>query len=278
VSRYPRSAALAALLLFVLARPASAQGTGARQFGVWLDDATVSPPGQGWATFGVGYVRATFGEQWDAPSVDAGIGIPPKIQIALSVPFSRINYTDGTATRSVGDAYGSVKMTLLDPAEPGRSFGLAVVPIVEFLSSSSVQEGAGRTYWALAVPVEKRFETFRTYGSAGYYSRGSAFAAGAVEVPVSTNVTVTGTLSFAHSLEDDPLSDAQGLSGSRLDLSAGAVYFFSPKATLYASLGRTLSHIDTNAATFAFAAGVSFGFQHRIGGPDRTATGKPLRP
>jgi hypothetical protein len=278
VSRYPGSAALAALVLFVLARPASAQGTGARQFGVWLDDATVSPPGQGWATFGVGYVRANFGEQWDAPSVDAGIGIPPKIQIALSVPFSRINYADGTSSRSVGDAYGSVKMTLLDPAEPGRSFGVAIVPVVEFLSSSSVQEGAGRTYWALALPAEKRFETFRTYGSVGYYSRGSAFAAGAVEVPVSTNVTVTGTLSFAHSLDDDPLAEAEGTSGSRWDVSGGAVYFLNPKATLYASIGRTISHIDVNAATFTFAAGVSVGFQHRIGGPDRAASGKPRRP
>jgi hypothetical protein len=274
VSRHLGSAALA-LLLLVAARPASAQGTGARQFGVWLDDATVSPPGQGWATFGVGYVRANFGEQWDAPSADAGIGIPPKIQIALSVPFTRVDYSDGTTTRSVGDVYGSAKMTLLDPAEPGRSFGVAVVPIVEFLSSSSVQEGAGRTHWALAVPVEKRFESFRVYGSGGYYSRGSAFAAGAVEVPVSTNVTVTGTLSFAHSLEDDPVAEAEGTSGSRWDVSGGAVYFLNPKATLYASLGRTISHIDANAATFTFAAGVSFGFQHRIGGPDRPGRAKP---
>lgn len=275
MTRHLGSAALAALLLFVLARPASAQSTGARQFGVWLDDATVSPPGQGWGTFGVGYVRADFGEQWDAPSADVGIGIPPKIQISLSVPFTRIDFTDGTTIRSMGDAYGAVKMTLLDPAEPDRSFGVAIVPVVEFLSSSSVEEGAGRTHWALAVPVEKRFETFRVYGSAGYYSRGSAFAAAAAEVPVSTNVTVTGTLSFAHSLEDDPVSDAEGLSGSRWDVSGGAVYFLNPKATLYASLGRTISHIDTNAATFAFAAGVSFGFQHRIGGPDRPASGKP---
>lgn len=278
MGRFIGGAAVAALLLFVLARPASAQGTGARQFGVWLDDATVSPPGEGWATFGVGYVRASFGEQWDAPSLDAGIGIPPKIQISVSAPFTRVDYTDGTTTRSMGDAYGAVKMTLLDPADPDRSFGLAIVPVVEFLSSSSVAEGEGRTYWALAVPVEKRFESFRTYGSVGYYSRGSGFAAGAVEVPVSERVTVTGTLSFAHSLEDDPVADAEGSSGSRWDLSGGAVYFLNPKATLYASIGRTISHIDVNAASFAFAAGVSFGFQHRIGGPGRTATGAPKRP
>jgi hypothetical protein len=273
-----RGAVTAALLLFVIARPASAQGTGARQFGVWLDDATASPPGQGWGTFGVGYVRATFGEQWDAPSMDAGIGIPRRIQISVSVPFTRIDYPDGTTTRTMGDAYGAVKMTLLDPADDDRSFGFAIVPIVEFLSSSSVPEGSGRTHWALAGAGEKRFETWRAYSSVGYYSRGSAFAAAAGEVPVSEKVTITGTLSFAHSLEDDPVSDAEGISGNRWDLSAGAVYFFNSRATLYASMGRTISHIDVNAATFTFAAGVSFGFQHRIGGPDRGASGKPPRP
>jgi hypothetical protein len=271
VNRAPRSAAVAALLLFIVASPASAQGTGLRQFGVWLDDATVAPPGQGWATFGVGYARASFGSQWDAPSIDLGIGMPPRIQIALSAPVTRVDYTDGTTTRSMGDAYGSVKMTLLDPTEEGRSFGLAIVPVVEFLGSDSVLEGAGRTYWALPVAIEKRFESFRAYGSVGYFSRGSAFVAGAAEVPASEKVTVTATLSYARSLEDDPLSDAEGLARNRWDLSGGAVYFFNSKATFYASLGRTISHHDANASSFAFGAGVSFGFQHRIGGPEKTA-------
>jgi hypothetical protein len=139
--------------------------------------------------------------------------MPPRIQIALSAPFTRVDYVDGTTTRGMGDAYGAVKMTLLDPAEEGRPFGLAIIPVVEFLSTSSVEEGAGRTFWALPVAIEKRFESFRTYGTVGYFSRGSAFAAGAAEVPVSSKVTVTGTLSYARSLEDDPLAeelDAEG--------------------------------------------------------------------
>lgn len=279
-----RSAAVAALLLLAVAGRAAAQGgadvsgTGIRQFGVWLDDATVAPPGQGWATFGVAYTRATFGSQWDAPSFDVGIGMPPRIQIALSAPVTRVDYTDGTTTRSMGDAYGAVKVTLLDPAEEGRAFGLAIVPVVEFLSTSSVLEGAGRTFWALPLAIEKRFERFRTYGSVGYFSRGSAFAAGAAEVPVSTRVTTTATLSYSRSLEDDPVSDALELSRNRWDVSVGAVYFFNQKATFYASLGRTISQADINAATLSVSAGVSFGFQHRIGGPEKAAGSKPRRP
>jgi hypothetical protein len=238
---------------------------------VWLDDATAPPPGQGWATFGVGYSRASFGSQWDAPSVDVGIGMPPRLQITRSAPLTRVDYADGTTTRSMGDAYGSVKLTLLDPTEEGRAFGLAIIPVVELLSSNSVQEGAGRTFWALPLAIEKRFESFRAYGTVGYFSRGSAFAAGAAEVPVNSRLTATATLSYARSLEDDPLSDAEGLSRNRWDLSGGAVYFFSSKATFYASLGRTISHIDANGSTFSFGAGVSFGFQHRIGGPEKKA-------
>jgi hypothetical protein len=285
VNRTARSAASAALLLLVVASPAFAQGrgrglgknpaapapvtipgTGIRQFGVWLDDATVSPAGQGWATFSVGYTRAPFGNQWDAPSVDAGIGMAQRFQIAISAPMSRVDYNDGTTTRSVGDVYGAVKIALFDPTAKGRSFGLAVVPVVEFLSPDSVQEGAGRVFWALPVAVEKRFEKFRTYGTVGYFSRGSAFAAGAFEMPLNEKITVTATLSHARSVKDDALSDALDLAPSRWDASGGAVYFFNPRATFFASLGRTLSRIDANASSLSVSAGVSFGFQHRIGG------------
>lgn len=293
-----RSAAAAALLLLVLASPAAAQGrgrglgknksqppapapvpgAGIRQFGVWLDDATVSPAGQGWATFSVGYTRAPFGRQWDAPSFDVGVGLRQRLQIALSAPVSRVDYTDGTTTRSVGDAYGAVKVALFDPTKEGRSFGLALVPVVELLSEDSVQEGAGRVFWALPVAVEKRFEKFRTYGTVGYFSRGSTFAAGAFEVPINSKVTATATLSHARSLTDDPVSDVEGLARNRSDASAGAVYFLNPKATLFASIGRTLSRIDANASSLSVSAGISFGFQHRIGGPDRAASGTGAAP
>ena len=51
-----------------------------------------------------------------------------------------------------------------------------------------------------------------------------------------------------------------------LGRSGGAVYFFSPKATLYGSVGRTVSRLDANGSSLSLGAGVSFGFQHRIAG------------
>jgi len=289
VSRnFYRSAAAAALLFFIFASPLAAQGhgrglgqtkdhgapepdpgfpgTGIRQFGVWLDDATVSPAGQGWATFGIGYTRAQFGRQWDAPSMDAGMGIAPRLQLAVSAPVSKVSYTDGTKDRGLGDVYIAAKLGLLDPAADGRSFGIALVPVVELLTSGSLPEGEGRFHWALPVAVEKRFERFRAYGSVGYFSRGSAFGSAALEVPLTEKLTATATLSHTRSLDEDPLSDAQELSDNRWDVSGGAVYFFSPKATLFGSVGRTVSRLDANGSSLSVAAGVSFGFQHRFRG------------
>jgi hypothetical protein len=282
-----RGAATAALLLVVSAGPVAAQGrgrglghgsttapetppdipgTGVRQFGVWLDDATLSPRGQGWATFGIGYSRSIFGRQWDAPSVDAGLGVSPRVQLAVSAPFTKATYTDGTVNRGVGDVYVAAKLGLLDPTAEGRSFGIALVPVVEVLSSGSVAEGSSRVNWALPIAVEKRFTSFRAYGTAGYFSRGSVFASGALEVPVNAKITATATVSHSRSLDEDPLSDALELSRSRWDVSGGAVYFFSPRATFYGSVGRTVSRLDANGSSLSLGAGVSFGFQHRIAG------------
>jgi hypothetical protein len=241
-------------------------GTGLRQFGVWLDDATISPAGRGWGTFGVGYSRAPFARQWDLPSVDAGIGMSPRTQVAVTAPVSRIRYDDGSALHGLGDVYLAVKVGVLDPTAAGRTFGVAVVPVLEFLSSGSVPEGEGRVSWALPIAFEKRCTRFRTYGTVGYFSRGAAFASGAVEVPVSAKVTATGVLSHSRSLLDIPVSDASGLATTRWDAGLGAVYFLSGNATLYASLGRTVSRIDANASSLSVGAGVSLGFQRPVRG------------
>jgi hypothetical protein len=284
--RICRSAAPAALLLFICSAPVAAQGhrglgktkghaapegssipgPGVRQFGVWLDDATLSPAGRGWGTFGVGYAKAPFGNQWDLPTVDAGVGLSPRVQIAVTAPVSKVSYTDGTSARGLGDVYLAVKLGLLDPTATGRSFGIAVAPVVEFLSAGSVPEGDSRVHWALPVAVEKRFEKFRTYGTVGYFSRGAAFASAALEVPLTEKLTATAVFSHSRSIDEDPLSDSLQLERSRSDLSGGAVYFFSPNATLYGSIGRTISRLDANGSSLTVGAGVSFGFQHRISG------------
>lgn len=282
-----RSAAAAALLLLTLSSSAAAQGrgrglgrghqasgaadpspgapaiagTGARQFGVWLDDATLPPQGKGWMTFGVGYWRSTFGHQWDAPSFDAGLGLSRRVQIGVTAPVSRASYADGSSVSGLGDTYVAVKIGLIDPSASGRSYGLAVAPVIEVLGSGSVQEGDKRVHWALPVAFERRFQGFRAYGAAGYFSRGAVFGSAAVEVPASAKVTLTGALSYARSLETDALSDARQLARDRWDVTASGTYALTPTATLFGSVGRTISRLDENASSLALGAGVSLGFQ-----------------
>ena len=282
-----RSAAAAVLLLLIFSTSAAAQGrgrglgrgrgtsgpadpspsapsipgTGTRDFGVWLDDATLPPKGRGWATFGVGYWRSTFGHQWDAPSFDAGLGLSRRVQIGITAPVSRAHYDDGSSISGLGDTYVAIKVGLIDPSATGQSYGLAVVPVIEVLGSGSVQEGDKRVHWALPVAFERRFQRFRAYGATGYFSRGAVFGSAAVEVPATAKVTLTGALSYARSLKTDALSDARQLSRGRWDVTAGGTYMLTPAATLFGSVGRTISRLDENASSLGVGAGVSLGFQ-----------------
>jgi hypothetical protein len=131
---------------------------------------------------------------------------------------------------------------------------------MEILSSGSVVEGDNRVHWAVPVTLERRFAKFRAYGAGGYFSRGSVFAAGAVEVPVHDRIVVTGVLSHSRSLKDDPLSDAMQLSTTRLDLNGSVMYVVTPVISAFGTLGRTISHIDANASMLSVSGGVSFGF------------------
>lgn len=235
-------------------------GTGVRNFGIWLDDASLLPKGKGWTTFGVGYWRSTFGHQWDLPSMDAGVAIHRRVQVGFSAPVSYARYTDGSSTRGLGDLYFSTKIGLIDPEQKGRSYGVAVIPVLEVLSSGSVLEGERRLHWALPVTAERRFESFRVYGSAGYFSRGAIFAAGAVELPLTQRIVAMGALSHSRSLDEDLLSDAMQLSQNRLDLTGGAAFVVTPSIIAYGSVGRTISRADANASSLALSGGLSFAF------------------
>ncbi|HEX7019749.1 MAG TPA: hypothetical protein VF159_07070 [Gemmatimonadaceae bacterium] len=235
-------------------------GTGVRHFGSWLDDASFLPKGKGWTTFGIGYWRSVDGHQWDIPSIDAGVAIDKRVHVGISTPFSRSSYGDGYTSSGFGDTYLSAKVGVLDPDQEGHRFGLAVVPVIEILSSGSVLEGDSRLHWAVPVTIERRFDRFRMYGAGGYFSRGSVFGAGAVEVPVNDRIVATGVLSHSRSLKDDPLSDAMLLSKSRFDLNGSVMYVVTPVVTAFGTLGRTISRTDANASTLAVSGGVSFGF------------------
>ena len=86
------------------------------------------------------------------------------------------------------------------------------------------------------------------------------FASGAIEAAVTDRVWMTGTISRSHSLEDDALSEALGLSSTRTDVTVGATAAITPAFSVFGTVGRTLSRADANSASLFFTGGLSVSF------------------
>lgn len=224
-----------------------------RQFGVWLDDATTRAEGQGSVGLGVGYWRGGGGSLVDVPIIDGSYAFHDRFQFSATVPFYRSEY-DGTTTRGLDDTYLSGKIVLIDPALKDARFGIAVSPVVEILSPGFLED---RLHWALPVSAEFRASPVRFYGSTGYFSRGSLFAAGALEWSASRGTSLTFALTHASPTTED----VTGLTGGRTDMSISVGHPVSSAASVYASFGRTLSSPDdASKTTFGLSGGVSFNF------------------
>ena len=239
--------------------PGGPGGTGIRNFGSWLDDASMMKPGEGSLTLSFGWFRSPVFREFDLPVVDGGIGLSRRIQFGFSVPYYHVAQPGGAAARGVGDLFLSAKVQLVEPVARGRAFGLAVSPVLEMLSGEPGP--GGRYHWGLPVSMEVQRARVRGFGSVGYFSRGSVFASGAVQVPLSERVAFTGSVTRSHSLQDDALSAALGLTQTRTDISASAGYALSSSASLFGAVGRTVSRQDANAATVVISAGAAFSFE-----------------
>ena len=148
-----------------------------RQFGAWLDDASAATPGEGQTSVGIGHWRMNGMTQTNFPMIGMGLGVTDRLQVSASLPFYHASY-DGVVARGIDDIYLSAKYVLVDPTLTLSEVGVAVSPVVEVLSAGAPD---GRVHFAVPVNVEVRRLPFRVYGSAGYFTRGSVFAGGALE-------------------------------------------------------------------------------------------------
>jgi hypothetical protein len=231
--------------------------TAVRHFGSWLDDASLLPEGQAALSFGFGYWRAPSYREFDVPSVDASLGLTRRVQVGASLPYFRANQPGGPLAHGVGDVYLSSKIQLRDPSSASHRAGFSIAPIVEVLSYAP-EPGASRVSWALPFSAELQREGWRVYGSTGYFSRGSVFASGAIEVAVADRAWLTGALTQSHVVNDRPALDALGLARTRTDVSGGLAVALTPAWSVYGSLGRTLSRQDPDSATLVLSGGVSW--------------------
>jgi hypothetical protein len=230
------------------------QNIGFRQFGAWLDDASAPSAGEGFVSIMAGHWRLAEVTQTNIPMVAAGIGLSDRVQVSASVPFYRVNY-QGATSAGLDDVYLSGKVTLVDPALTLSEVGLSVSPVVEILNG-----GSDRIHFAIPVSVEVRRFPFRAYGSAGYFTRGSFFSAGAVEWTSRGGTSISGSLSQSNALNEDVVLDSLGVSRRRLDVSGSVAHALGRAAIATVSVGRSLSSIAEGGTRLSVMGGVTFRF------------------
>lgn len=235
-------------------------GTGVRNFGSWLDDASTMPEGVGALTLSFGYWRTPSFSEWDVPVADASIGLTRRVQFGASVPYFHAAETGGPVARGFGDVYLSAKIQLREPSASRRTLGLSVTPVLEVLSAAPAPD-KGRMSWALPASAEWQGNRWRAFGSAGYFSRGSLFASGALEIAITDRAFLTGTITQSHSLKRDDLSQALGYTQTRTDVNAALSTALSDMITIFGTVGHTVSARDPNSATLMVSGGASLTFR-----------------
>ena len=233
-------------------------GTGVRNFGSWLDDASIMPEGAGALTLSFGYWRTPAFSEWDVPVADASVALTRRVQLGASMPYFHASEHGGAVAHGFGDLYLSTKIQLREPSER-RALGLSVTPLLE-IASSAPAAGQRRVNWAMPASIELQRKSWRAFGSAGYFSRGSLFASGAFEVPLNARTHLTATISRSHSLERDDLSTALGYAQTRTDVTGSVSRAVTDTVTFFGAVGRTISARDPNSALVVVSGGAAFTF------------------
>jgi hypothetical protein len=232
-------------------------GVDVRNFGTWLDDASVMGEGAGFVTFGFAYWRGPGFREFDLPMLDSGMAVNKRVQVGMSFPYYYANEPGGPVARGFGNVYMTTKVQLRDPSS--HPVGFAVTPMLEVLEAAPLS-GGNRVNWALPANVEVRREGWRAFGSGGYFSRGALFASGAIEAALSDRAWVMGSLSQSYSTKADELTMALALPRGQTDLSGGVTVALSQQIAVYGTVGHTISNREINSGTLNLAGGVSFNF------------------
>jgi hypothetical protein len=232
---------------------------GFRQFGSWLDDASLLEPGMGWTAVSLGHFRSSWTRQTDFPVMDVGFGLTSRLQAGITIPYYQLSFVDGTHASGFGDLYLSAKVSLANPETQRAGWGLAVTPLVEILDTADA--GGGRVSWAAPFTTELRTDRFRVFGSAGYFSRGAFFGGGALEAPVSDRVVLTTAFTHTRSTNDNLLVEALRTPQTRTDVTAVVAWFASSSVAIFGGVGRTFSIGDDTAM---ITAGLSWSFVPRF--------------
>src|SRR5438874_3041544 len=98
-------------------RTIGVSGTGVRNFGSWLDDASVPEVGSGFVNFGFGVWKTPVYREIDAPTIDSGFTVHPRVQVGMSFPYLHAGEPGGPLAEGLGDIYLNAKIQVRAPSE-----------------------------------------------------------------------------------------------------------------------------------------------------------------
>jgi hypothetical protein len=246
---------------------AGASGSRLHSFGSWLDNANVNAPGEAWLSLSSAYWRSSSLREIDAPSIGASVGLAPRVQASVSLPYYHVTDGSGFTSHGFGASYITSKVAFAQDA-PIRA---AVSPTIEILNWSSPETGIHRVNVILPVSVQADGEQATAYATTGYVSRGSVFGSGAVEWWANSRLTLIASASHSYSVADDPASDALGLTRHRTDAGGGAYLSINPSLVFFTNVGRTFAPVDATSGRLSLSAGMAL----NVAGPATTSPRQP---
>jgi hypothetical protein len=229
----------------------NASGARLQSFGVWLDTAYVNAPGETWMWVSTAYWRSPSLREIDAPALGVSVGVAPRTQVGVSLPYYHLTDQFGFTSHGFGASYATLKLALLQD----RRVNVSVSPTLEILSWDSPQ--VGRINAVLPMNLQTFIGGARVYGSTGYFTRGSMFGSAAAEWSPDNRVTLTTTLAHSYSVVTDPISDTLGISKHRTDASGGIYLSLRPSLVFFASIGRTLSPVTETSGRLSVTGGLT---------------------
>ena len=226
-------------------------------FGTWLDNADVNAPGEAWMSISSSYWRSSSLREIDAPAMGVSIGLAPRFQAGVSLPYYHVTDQSGLTSHGFGASYVTGKIALTQ----GTRVGASISPTLEILSWTS--GGAHRVNVVLPVSVQTDVDAVRLYGTGGYFSRGSVFGSGAAEWSAGSRLTLVATLGHSYSVASDPASDALGVTRHRTDASGGFYLRTNRSVVFFATAGRTFAPVDDTSSRLLLTGG----FAVNVAGP-----------
>jgi hypothetical protein len=211
----------------------------------------VNAPGETWVWVSTAYWRSQSLREIDAPAFGVSVGVAPRTQVGVSLPYYHLTDQFGFTSHGFGASYATLKFALVQD----HRVNVSVSPTLEILSWSSPQ--IGRVNAVLPINLQTYVGSATFYGSTGYFSRGSVFASGAAEWSPGRGLTFTTTFAESHSVISDPTSDALGVSKHRTDASGGMYLSLRPAFVLFASVGRTLSPVTNTSGRLYLTGGLT---------------------